>query len=63
MEEKQNFDLKILGKEDHIDRRMILKLLLKKLSVKMWCEFNWVMIGFSGGFCEHSNEPSSSMKV
>lgn len=62
MEGKQNFGLKILGKEEDIDRRTILKPLLKELSIKVWCGFNWVMIGFSGCFCGYSNEPSISMK-
>lgn len=63
MEEKQNVGLKILGKEEDIDRRTILKPLLKKLSVKLWRGFNWDMIEFSCCFCGYSNEPSISIKV
>jgi hypothetical protein len=46
---KTNFGWQIIRKEEDVDRRMILKWLLKKLNVKVWCGFNWVMIRFSGG--------------
>jgi hypothetical protein len=28
----------------------------------MWIAFIWLMIGTSGGSCEHGNEPSGAIK-
>jgi len=30
--------------------------------LRVWTGFNLLRIRFSGGFCEHGNEPSSSIK-
>jgi hypothetical protein len=40
-----------------LDGRIILKLILKKLT-----EFNWLRIRTSGGVCVRCNEPSNSIR-
>jgi hypothetical protein len=35
--------------------RIILKWILKKLSVKMWTEFNWLSVGFGGCYAREND--------
>jgi hypothetical protein len=39
-----------------------LERILRKYSGKLWAAYIWLRIETSGGFCEHSNEPSGSIK-
>jgi hypothetical protein len=51
----------LLGHLDE-DGRIILKWILRKLGVRVWSGFVWLRIRFIGGFCEHGNETSGSVK-
>jgi hypothetical protein len=42
-----------------VDRRIILRWILRKYGVRVWTGFMWIRVGSSGG---NSNEPSVSMK-
>jgi hypothetical protein len=39
-----------------------IKVDLKGIGLEMWTGFIWLRIGFSGGLCEHGDEPSGFIK-
>jgi hypothetical protein len=40
----------------NVDFMIILKLILKELSMGVWLEINWLRTESSGRFCEHGSE-------
>jgi hypothetical protein len=38
-----------------VEGRIILQLILRKQGIRMWIEFNWLRIGFSGRLCRVQN--------
>jgi hypothetical protein len=45
-----------------VDGSIISKLIFEKYGVKVGTGFSWLRIGLNNGLCEHSDDPSSSIK-
>jgi hypothetical protein len=44
------------SKDQFLDERIILKLMLGKQKLRVGIRFMWLRLGSGAGFCEHGNE-------